>query len=164
MNYFPVIMEALNTHKFSESELEKISDICNKKLKETTDEYYKNEVYNLINDLNHNLKIFIHSFKKITFYDKFIDNIHSYNIVFKYEYFTVTLSYKVAYCSEFGGVSIENTINIVDTHQETCYNLWGDNMFTRFKNILNLNANEDEIKQMIIIMFKAYQPDENIKW
>jgi hypothetical protein len=164
MNNFSVIIESLNTQKFTESELEKILNICNQKLKEKTDEYYKNEIYKIINDLSNDIKIFIHSFKNITFYDKFIDSIHSYNIVFKYEYFTVTLSYRVAYCSEFGGVSMENSINIVDTHQETCYNLWGDKMFSRFINILNLDIDEDDVKHMITLMFKAYQPDEKIKW
>ena len=163
MNNFGGIMEALNTQKFIESELETIVKICNKKLKETTDEHYKNEMYNLINNLNNNLKLFIYSFKNITFYEKFLDSIHSYNILFKYNNFNVTLSYKVAYCSEFGGVSMETNINIVDVHQETCYNLWGNNMFSRFINILNLNATNEEVKEMITLMFKAYQPDENIK-
>ena len=164
MNNFINIIEALNTIKFNESELETISSICNKKLKETTDEHYKKEIYNLINNLNNNLKTFIYSFKTITFYEKFLDSIHSYNILFKYEHFNITLSYKVTYCSEFGGISMENYINIVDIHQETCYNLWGNNMFSRFIKIINLDATQDEIKEMITLMFKAYQPDENIKW
>ena len=164
MNNFCNIIEALNTHKLTESELEKIVNLSNKKLKEMTDDHYKNEMYNLINNLNNNLKTFIHSFKKITFYKKFLDSIHSYNILFKYEHFNVTLSYKITYCSEFGGISMENSINIVDIYQETCYNLWGNNMFSRFINIINLDATQDEIKEMITLMFKAYQPDENIKW
>jgi hypothetical protein len=163
-NNFSKIIEFLNTLKFNENELETIVNICNKKLKESTDEYYKNEIYNLINNLNNNLKIFIHSFKNITFYEKFLDSMHSYNILFKYEHFNVTLSYRIAYCSEFGGVSMENNINIVDINQETCYNLWGNNMFSRFINILNLDATHEEIKEMLTLMFKAYQPDENIKW
>jgi hypothetical protein len=164
MNNFCNIIEALNTHKLTESELETIVNLSNKKLKEMTDDHYKNEMYNLINNLNNNLKTFIHSFKKITFYEKFLDSIHSYNILFKYEHFNVTLSYKITYCSEFGGISMENSINIVDIYQETCYNLWGNNMFSRFINIINLDATQDEIKEMMTLMFKAYQPDENIKW
>jgi hypothetical protein len=157
-------MEGLNILKFTESELEIIINLCNKKLKETTDEHYKNEMYNLINNLNNNLKTFFHSFKNITFNEKFLDSVHSYNISFKYEHFNITLSYKVAFCSEFGGVSMDNSINIIDTHQETCYNLWSNNMFTKFINILNLNTNHEELREIFTLMFKAYQPYENIKW
>ena len=164
MNNFSNIIEALNTHKLTENELGKIINICNKKLQESTDEHYKNKMYDLINNLNNNLKTFIYSFKNITFYEKFLDSIHSYNILFKCGDFNVTLSYKIAYCSEFGGISMDNTINIVDIHQETCYNLWGNNMFSRFINMLNLNATNEEVKEMLTLMFKAYQPDENIKW
>ena len=165
-NYFSEIMGFLNTLKFSESELETIVNVCNKKIKELTDEHYKNEMYNLINNLNNNLKTFICSLKNITFNEKFLDSVHSYNISFKYEHFNITLSYKVAFCSEFGGVSMDNNINIIDTHQETCYNLWGNNMLSRFINILNLNTNttHEELREIFTLMFKAYQPDENIKW
>ena len=161
-NYFSEIIEFLNTLKFNENELETIINICNKKLKGSTDEHYKNEMYNLINNLNNNLKTFFHSFKNITFNEKFLDSVHSYNISFKYDYFNITLSYKVAFCSEFGGVSMDNNINIIDTHQETCYNLFGINMISRFIYILNLDINEDDIKKIIILMFKAYIPNENI--
>ena len=82
----------------------------------------------------------------------------------KSTHFNVTLSYKVAFCSEFGGISMENSINIIDIHQETCYNLWGANMITRFINILNLEATHEEVKEILTLMFKAYQPDKNIKW
>ena len=163
-NYFSKIIEFLNTLKFTENELETIVNICNKKLRESTDEYYKNKMYDLINNLNNNLKTFIHSLKNITFYEKFLDSLHSYNISFRYEHFNITLSYKVVFCSEFGGVSMENIINIFDIHQETCYNLWGSNIITRFINILNLDTTHEEVKEMITLMFKAYQPDENIKW
>jgi len=37
-------------------------------------------------------------------------------------------------------------------------------MLNRFMNIINLDANENDVKQIIIIMFQVYQPDENIKW
>ncbi len=165
MNNFSQVMETLNKQKFTESELETILTFCNKKLRETTDEHDKNEMYHLINDLDVNLKNFINSFKTITFYEKNIESLHSYNIMFKYEHFNITLSHKIAYCSEFGGISIDNTINIIDIHQETCYNLWGEDMFSRFINILNLETNINDVKKMINLMFKAYQPDENnIKW
>ena len=157
-NKFTIIMDTLNTNLFNENELKKIIDICNKKIKETTDEHYKNEIYKIINN---NI---INSFKCLHFYEKTFDSIHSYNIRFRYEYFNVTLSYKVSYCPEFGGISKDNTINIVDTHQETCYNLFGVNMISRFINILNLDKNEDDIKNILTLMFKAYQPEENIKW
>ena len=157
-NKFAIIMETLNTHSFNENELNKIINICNKKIKETTDEHYKNEIYKIINN---NI---IDSFKCFHFYEKTFDSIHSYNIRFKYEYFNVTLSYKVSYCPEFGGISKDTTINIVDTHQETCYNLFGVNMISRFINILNLDINEDDINNILTLMFKAYQPEENIKW
>lgn len=160
MNNFTNIIDCLNTLKFNENELETIINIANTKLKENTNEYYKNEIYKL----NNNKYKIINLFNNITFYDKSSDNFVSNNITFKYEYFNITLSHKISYCSEFGGVSIDNIINIIDTHQETCYNLFGINMISRFNNILNLNMKEDNIKEMLTLIFKAYQPDKNIKW
>ncbi len=163
---FSNIMIALNTQKFSHSEYETIMNACNIKLNEITNDYYKTEMYKLLDDLNDELKNFINSIKKITFYDKFIDRVHSYNIRFKYEYFTITLAYKIGFCSEFGGINIDNCINIIDTHQETCYNLFGDSMISRFIKIINLDPeiNHNEIRKMITLMFKAYQPNENMNW
>lgn len=159
-NTFSIIMDTINNQIFNESEYQKIINICNKKIQEKTDEHYKNQIYKLINSQD-DLKL-INSFINLSFYEKMFDSIHSYNIKFKYEYFNITLSYKVSYCSEFGGVSMDNTINIIDTHQETCYNLFGTNMISRFINILNLDINEDTIKKILTLMFKAYQPNENI--
>jgi hypothetical protein len=88
----------------------------------------------------------------------------AFNIKFNYNYFIITLSYKISFCSEFGGISIDNYINIIDTDQETCYNLWGSNMLSKFTNIINLEINENELKNMLTLMFKAYEPEKDIKW
>jgi hypothetical protein len=71
----------------------------------------------------------------------------------KYNHFNIILSHKISFCSEFGGISKENCINIIDTHQETCYNLWGANMISRFINIINLEASDDDVKNMLTLMF-----------
>ena len=162
-------MDIINSQTFNENEYQKIINICNKKMQEKTDKYYIEQIYKLINSQD-NLKLInsqdylklINSFKNLSFYEKVFDSVHSYNIKFKYEYFNITLSYKVSYCSEFGGISMDNTINIIDTHQETCYNLFGTTMISRFINILNLDINEDDIKKILTLIFKAYKPKENI--
>ena len=161
-NKLLIIMDIINSQTFNENEYQKIINICNKKMQEKTDKYYIEQIYKLINSQDY-LKL-INSFKNLSFYEKVFDSVHSYNIKFKYEYFYITLSYKVSYCTEFGGISMDNTINIIDTHQETCYNLFGTTMISRFINILNLDINEDDIKKILTLMFKAYKPDKNIKW
>lgn len=155
-----IIMDIINSNTFNENEYQKIINICNKKIQEKTNKHYIDQIYKLINSQDY-LKL-INSFINLSFYEKKFDSVHSYNIKFKYEYFNITLSYKVSYCSEFGGISKDTIINIIDTHQETCYNLFGINMISRFINILNLDINEDDIKKIIILMFKAYIPNENI--
>jgi hypothetical protein len=162
---FTNIIEILNKNILSESELDKIVNVCNKKLKELNNELYKNEINKLIENINDiNIKDFINNIKYLSFYDKFINNVHSYNIKIKYCHFIITLSHKISFCDELGCITKDNSINIIDTHQETCYNLWNNNMLNRFMNIINLDANENDVKQIIIIMFQVYQPDENIKW
>ncbi len=162
---FANIMQILNTNNFCESELETISNLCNKKIKELNNEYYKNEIYNLIKTIEgyNIIETFINNINKLTFYEKFINDIHSYNIKFNYFHFIITLSHKISFC-EFGGVSKENFINIIDIHQETCYNLWNDNMINKFINIINLAINNNELINLFNLMFRVYQPDENIKW
>ena len=149
-------MIALNTSKFNESEYQIITEICNKKINEMSNEHYKNEMYKLLNNIDNNLKNFINSFDKINFYEKSNDYMHSLNITFNYNYFIITLSNKISFCSEFGGISKDYNINIIDTHQETCYNLWGSNMISRFINLLNLESSEEKIKNMITLMFQVF--------
>ena len=163
---FTNIMEILNTQNFIESELEAIVNICNKKIKELNNELYKNEIKKLVENINNDIiQNFINDIKYLSFNDKFINNIHSYNIKFKYNHFIITLSHKVSFCDELEGITKDNCINIIDTHQETCYNLWNNNMINRIINILNLETNNyNNIKKIFTIMFQVYQPDENIKW
>ena len=139
--------------------------ICNKKIRNLNNELYKNEINKLIKNINDiSIKNFTNNIKYLSFYDKFINNIQSYNIKIKYYHFIITLSHKISFCDELGSINKDNSINIIDTHQETCYNLWNNNMLNRFMNIINLDANENDVKQIIKIMFQVYQPDENIKW
>ncbi len=159
---FQDILTILCNTKFNQSEYEKIASICNKKINEMSNDYYKNEMYKLLNNIDNNLKTFIHSINKVIFFEKLNDHFKSYNIIFNYNHFNITLSYKIAFCSEFGGISKENYINIIDTHQETCYNLWGSNMISRFINLLNLESNENEVKEMLTLMFQVYESSENI--
>jgi hypothetical protein len=163
VNYQDII-NSLRINKFSQDEYENIINIVNKKIYELTDEHCSTEMYKLLDYINGNLKFFINLIENLHFYKKLNDNMESFNIRFNYNYFIITLSHKTSFCSEFGGISIDNHINIIDTHQETCYNLWGNNMLFKFINILNLETNEDELKKMITLMFKAYQPDKDIKW
>ncbi len=162
---FTNIIEILNTQFFVESELETIVNICNKKIKEFNNEFYKNEINKFVENINDiNILNFTNNIKYLSFYDKFINNIHSFNIKFQYYHFIITLSHKISFCDELGGITKDNSINIIDTHQETCYNLWNNNMISRFINIIDLETNNSNIKQLFIIMFNVYQPDENIKW
>ena len=156
MNSFQEIIVALNDNKFNESEYEIIKNICNNKINEMTNEHYKNEMYNLLNNIDDNLKTFVNSLHTITFSDKINDYYHSYNIKFTYAHFKIILTHKISFCSEFGGISKDNFINIIDTNQETCYNLWGNNMISRFINLLNIESTEENIKEMIKLMFTAY--------
>ena len=156
MNSFQEIIIALNNNNFNESEYEMIKKICENKINEISNEYYKNEMLNLLNNIDDNLKQFVNSFHTITFSDKMNDYYHSYNIKFTYNHFNIILTHKISFCSEFGGISKENFINIIDTHQETCYNLWGNNMISRFINLLNLESSEENVKEMIKLMFTAY--------
>ncbi len=162
---FTNIIEILNTQFFVESELETIVNICNKKIKEFNNEFYKNEINKFVENINDiNILNFTNNIKYLSFYDKFINNIHSFNIKFQYYHFIITLSHKISFCDELGGITKDNSINIIDTHRETCYNLWNNNMISRFINIIDLETNNSNIKQLFIIMFNVYQPDENIKW
>jgi hypothetical protein len=156
MNSFQEIIVALNNNQFNESEYEIIKNICNKNINEMTNEFYKNEMYSLLNNIDDNLKTFINSLHTITFSDKINDYYHSYNIKFSYSHFKIILTHKISFCSEFGGISKDNYINIIDTHQETCYNLWGNNMISRFINLLNLESSKENVKEMIKLMFTAY--------
>jgi hypothetical protein len=156
MNSFQEIIVALNNNKFNESEYEIIKKICINKINETTNEYYKNEMFNLLNNIDNNLKTFVNSLNSISFSDKINDYYHSYNIKFTYNHFNIILTHKLSFCSEFGGISKENYINIIDTHQETCYNLWGDKMISKFIDLLNLESSEENVKEMINLMFTSY--------
>jgi hypothetical protein len=163
INYQDII-NSLRIKRFNQDEYENIINISNKKIYELTDEYFSTKIYKLLDYINNNLKSFINSIKKLHFYKTLNDHMESFNIRFNYNYFIITISHKTSFCSEFGGINRDNYINITDTHQETCYNLWGSNMLFRFINIINLDTNEDELKQMLTLMFKAYQPDQDIKW
>jgi hypothetical protein len=153
---FQDIIVALNNNNFNESEYETIKNICNNKINESSNEYYKKQMFNLLNNVDNNLKIFINSLNLISFSNKINDYHHSYNINFNYNHFKIILTHKVSFCSEFGGISKDNNINIIDIHQETCYNLWGDKMISKFINLLNLESNEENVKEMIKLMFTAY--------
>jgi hypothetical protein len=158
------IINTLRTYKFTQDEYENIINITNKKIFELTDEYCLDRLYKLLDNNHNNLKPLIYSFNNLHFYKTLNDYMEAFNIKFNYNYFVITLSYKISFCSEFGGISIDNYINIIDTHQETCYNLWGNNMLSKFKNIINLEINENELKNMLTLMFKAYEPEKDIKW
>ena len=158
------IINTLKTKKFTQDEYENIINIVNKKIYELTDEYCLDRLYKLLDNNHNNLKTLIYSFNHLHFYKKLNDHMEAFNIKFNYNYFIITLSYKISFCSEFGGINIDNYINIIDTDQETCYNLWGSNMLSKFTNIINLEINENELKNMLTLMFKAYQPEKDIKW
>ncbi len=163
---FRNIMEIIHTQNLNESELETIANICTKKIKEIHNEYYKNEIYNNVINMDcfdDNIINFVNNIKKLTFDEKILNDLHSFNIKFNYYHFIITLSHKISFC-EFGGVSKDNSINIIDIHQETCYNLWNSSMISRFINIINLETSEIDVKKLFTLMFQVYQPDENIKW
>jgi hypothetical protein len=156
VNYNDIIFTLKNTD-FNEEEYNNIIKICYQKNDELNDNYYTNKIY----ELNYN---FIKLIKKIHFNKKMNDSSISFDIKFNYEFFIITLSHKQTICADFHGLSKDNYINIIDLNQETCYNLFGNNMISKFKNIINLDLDENEIKNMIIHMFQVYQPDELIKW
>ncbi len=153
---FQEIIISLNNNNFNDSEYEIIKNICNKKINESSNEYYKNEMFKLLDNIDNNLKIFINSLNSISFSDKINDYYHSYNINFNYNHFKIILTHRVSFCSEFGGISKDNYINLIDSYQETCYNLWGDKMISKFINLLNLESNEENVKEMIKLMFISY--------
>ncbi len=151
------IISCINTNKYTEEEYENIINICNKKTNELTNEYYSNKIYKINNDL-------IKSFLKFNFYKKMSDSLISYNIKFNYDLFIITLSHRKSFCSEFGGFDMENRINIIDTHNEQCYNLYGTKMISKFINLLNLDISEENIRDLLNKIFSIYQPTELIKW
>jgi hypothetical protein len=107
---------------------------------------------------------FINQLTMFHFNKKITETLISFNIKFIYNIFIITLSNRKSYCADFGGVGIDNYINIIDNNNENCYNLFGDNMIIKFKNIINLDMSEDEIKNMLNMMFSIYQPDELIEF
>jgi hypothetical protein len=156
MNYNDILI-ALKNKKFTDDEYNEIINICKQKQEEMTDNYYSNKIY----EMNNN---FINQLKMFHFYKKTSETLISLNIKFSYDIFIIILSNRKSYCADFGGVSIENYIHIIDTNNENCYNLFGDNMILKFKNIINLDMSEDEIKNMLNNIFSIYQPDELIKF
>ena len=156
VNYDDIIF-TLKNKNLNEEEYNNITKVCNIKINEITDNYYSNKIYELNYD-------FIKSITKLHFNKKINEHFISFDIKFNYEFFIITLSHRTTHCVELDGVSKENNINIIDLHQETCYNLFGNNMISKFKNIINLDLDENEIKNILTIMFKIYQPDELIKW
>jgi len=156
VNYDDIIFTIKNK-KCSEEEYNNIIKLCYQKNDELIDDYYSNKIYELNYD-------FIKQLKKIHFSEKINENFISFEIKFNYNIFIIRLLYKKSNCIDFHGISKDNYINIIDLHQETCYNLFGNNMISKFKNIINLDLDENEIKNMITLMFQCYQPDELIKW
>ncbi len=156
MDYNNIII-ALQNRKYKDEEYENIINICKKKQEEMTNEYYSNKIYEI-------KSYFVNELTNFNFYKKMSDTLISFNIKFNYKFFIITLSNRKSYCVEFGGISIENNINIIDTNNENCYNLFGSNMLKKFLNIINLDISEQEIKNIINYMFQIYQPEELIKW
>ena len=156
MDYNQILI-SLKKNKYSQEEYETIINICNKKNDELTNEYYSNKIYEINND-------FIKSLTKFHFNKKITESLISINIKFNYDLFIVTLSHRKSFCSEFGGINIENRINIIDTYNEHCYNLYGDKIFSKFINLLNLDMDENEIKNTFTNIYLIYQPEELIKW
>jgi hypothetical protein len=151
------IFTALKNNNFTEEEYEKIISLCRNKIYEQTDIYYANQIYELNND-------FIKAISKLHFENKISESLISFNIKFNYKYFIITLSNRQSYCSTFGGISSENNIHIVDTNNDNCYNLFGHNIILKFKNIINLDMTEYEIKNILNSIFYIYQPNELIVW
>jgi hypothetical protein len=151
------ILISLKNNIFTEEEYEKIISLCQNKIYEQTDIYYTNKIYEINND-------FIKDITNLHFQNKLSESLISFNIKFNYKYFIITLSNKQSFCAGFGGISSENNIHIVDTHTENCYNLFGNNIILKFKNIINLDMTEYEIKNILNNMFYIYQPNELIVW
>ncbi len=156
MDYNNIII-ALKNHKFSEEEYENIIKLCQNKINEQTDIYYANKISEIDN-------FFIKDITNLHFQHKISDFLISYNIKFNYKYFIITLSNKQSFCSGFGGISSENNIHIIDTHTDNCYNFFGNNIIFKFKNIINLDMTEYDIKNILNKMFYIYQPNELIIW
>ena len=156
VNYDDIIF-TLKNKNLDEDNYNNIIKICNKKIDELNDNYYSNKIQQLNYD-------FIKSITRIHFSKKYTDHFASFDIKFNYKFFIITLSHKNPHCVEFDGLSKENVINIIDLHQDTCYNLFGNNMISKFKNLINLDLDEREIKNILTMMFTIYQPDELIKW
>lgn len=151
------IFTALKNNNFTEEEYEKIIILCRNKIYEQTDIYYANKINELNND-------FIKETSNLHFQHKILESLISFNIKFNYKYFIITLSNRQSYCSAFGSISSENNIHIVDTHNDNCYNLFGNNIIFKFKNIINVDMTEYEIKNILNNMFYIYQPNELIVW
>ena len=156
MDYNQIII-ALKSAKYKDEEYDNIINICKKKQTEMTDNYYSNKIY----EMNNN---FVNELTNIHFNRKMSESLISFNIKFNYNIFIITLSIRKSFCADFGSISIDNRIHIIDTHYEQCYNLFGDNMILKFKNMINLDMSIEEIKNILNEMFHIYQPDELIKW
>jgi hypothetical protein len=156
MDYNNIII-ALKNNKLTDDEYSNIIKICKKKQDEMTDNYYSNKIYEMNNNFVNSL-INFHFNKKIT------ETLITFNIKFNYEFFIITISNKKSFCADFGSVGMENYIHIIDTLKEQCYNLFGNNMILKFKNIINLDMSEDEIRTIFNNMFSIYQSDEFIKF
>ncbi len=151
------IFTALKNNNLTEEEYEKIIILCQNKIYEQTDIYYANKINQLNND-------FIKETSNLHFQHKISESLISFNIKFNYKYFIITLSNRQSYCSAFGGISSENNIHIIDTNNDNCYNLFGNNIILKFKNIINLDMTEYEIKNILNSIFYIYQPNELIVW
>jgi len=151
------IVSSLKTNNYTCEQYIYIMNLCKNKQEEQTDKYYLSK----INIMEHE---FIKLLTNVHFYTKTTDTLISFNIKFNYANFIIILSNKKSFCSEFGGISIENNINIIDSYNEKCYNLFGNNLIQKFKNIINLDISVEELKKILTNMFNIYQPNENISY
>lgn len=154
------IIKTLKNNNYTHEQYDIFINICKNKQEEIEDNNYLSKIKMLNND-------FIKLLSNFHFYTKTTDTLISFNIKFNYSNFIITLSNKKSFCSEFGCISIENDIHIIDNYNENCYNLFGDNLIHKFIKIINLNEiniSVEELKDIFNNMFNIYQPNENIHY